>query len=150
MTNAMNAFPCQDEPSYKAIFNISIARTDDYTSLANMPLVSSEPVTGREGWFLDKLSPSQEMSTYLLAWAVVDFVGEGDGRVRVWTDMASINEGLTNYAEAIGPVLVDFYEEYLGVDYTLPKLDLLYVPGKYGEMENWGYCFSTLKPSHKC
>ena len=64
--------------------------------------------------------------------------------------MASINEGLTNYAEAIGPVLVDFYEEYLGVDYTLPKLDLLSVPGKYGEMENWGYCFSTLKPSHKC
>lgn len=43
-TNARTMFPCMDEPQYKARFTLSVARQDSYTSLANMPIRSSEPM----------------------------------------------------------------------------------------------------------
>lgn len=34
--------------------------------------------------------------------------------------------------------MLDFYQNYLGVDYPLPKQDMIAVPGLDSAMENWG------------
>lgn len=39
-TSARMAFPCFDEPSFKANFSIRIRRSPEYISLSNMPVVS--------------------------------------------------------------------------------------------------------------
>nr|CAD7423007.1 unnamed protein product [Timema monikensis] len=41
-TSARRAFPCFDEPGFKARFKISIARTEDRHALSNMPLLTSD------------------------------------------------------------------------------------------------------------
>lgn len=39
-TSARMAFPCFDEPSFKANFSVSLRRTSEHISLSNMPMVS--------------------------------------------------------------------------------------------------------------
>ncbi|XP_014663075.1 PREDICTED: aminopeptidase N-like [Priapulus caudatus] len=44
-TNARRAFPCFDEPKYKAVFNVTLVRAQHMLSLSNMDIVSeSEPI----------------------------------------------------------------------------------------------------------
>lgn len=41
---ARTVFPCFDEPSFKAPFEISVARRTNMTALSNMPVRESEPM----------------------------------------------------------------------------------------------------------
>lgn len=42
-TGARNAFPCYDEPKYRAVFNVKITHDASYNALSNMPVISVEP-----------------------------------------------------------------------------------------------------------
>lgn len=43
------------------------------------------------------------------------------------------------YAAEIGPKMLEFYEDYFGIDYSLSKMDMAAAPDfPAGAMENWG------------
>jgi glutamyl aminopeptidase len=44
-TSARSAFPCWDEPNYKARFKIGAVRQRNYVALSNMPLDNTEDVS---------------------------------------------------------------------------------------------------------
>jgi aminopeptidase N len=69
-THARRAFPCFDEPAFKAQFNVSIVREPHHVALSNMEVESSEPYDVY--YVLDHFRPSLKMSTYILAFAVLD------------------------------------------------------------------------------
>ncbi|KAM6986544.1 thyrotropin-releasing hormone-degrading ectoenzyme-like [Aplochiton taeniatus] len=141
-THARKAFPCFDEPVYKATFRLSLRHDPAYTSLANMPVESS--LVEEDGFLTNQFARTPRMSTYYLAWAVCNFTyleTETDSgiTIRLYARPDAIASGAGNYALQITKRLLGFYQDYFNVQYSLPKLDLLAVPKHpYAAMENWG------------
>ena len=69
-TSARNAFPCWDEPEYKAVFSITIVADKKYLRVSNEKVLSEKEVEDNkiETTFVD----SMKMSTYLVAFVIVD------------------------------------------------------------------------------
>jgi len=136
---ARYAFPCHDEPSAKATFDVRVARTEGWKTLGNMPIVRSEPVEEMPGWTWDVFETTPKMSAYLLAFAIQDYgFVTGTDNVTVWATQEFIDAGYADYASLVGPDVIHFMEELYGVKYSLPKMDMVNVPNFGGAMENWG------------
>ena len=70
--HARKVFPCFDEPSFKASFIISITHDPEpYYTLSNMPRVRL--IVRKDGLVEEHFAPSVNMSSYLVAFAVLDF-----------------------------------------------------------------------------
>ncbi|XP_069748190.1 endoplasmic reticulum aminopeptidase 1-like isoform X2 [Narcine bancroftii] len=139
-TAARMAFPCFDEPVFKAKFTIKIQREPRHITLSNMPIINSFVLP--DGLIEDQFDVSVKMSTYLVAFIVADFkwVTKETKRgikVSVYSVPDKINQTLFALDAAVK--LLDFYEEYFAIPYPLPKQDLAAIPDfESMAMENWG------------
>ena len=70
-TDARVAFPCFDEPSYKATFDITAIVDKGDTAISNGEIVSDTPGPGDKHTI--KFSTSPKMSSYLVALTVGDW-----------------------------------------------------------------------------
>lgn len=139
-TSARMAFPCFDEPSFKANFSVRIRRSPEFISLSNMPVVKTVEVD--DGLLEDRFAKTVTMSTYLVAFVICDFksvTARTSSGVQV-SVYAAPEKGLqSHYALEVAVKMLDFYEEYFNIRYPLPKQDLIAIPDfQVGAMENWG------------
>ena len=138
--HAREVFPCVDEPAAKAEYDLTLVTRTGITVLGNMP-VKSEEENG------DSLTTTFEktprMSSYLLAFVIGELHKksartESGVEVSVWATPAQ-NENTLDFALDIATRSIDFYDEYFGVKYPLPKSDHVALPDfSSGAMENWG------------
>lgn len=144
--DARRAFPCFDEPNLKATFDFEIEVPKGQVALSNMP-VKSERDGSKPGLKFVSFERTPIMSTYLLAWAVGDFeyveamtqrkYNGASIPVRVYTTRGLKNQA--RFALECAHRTVDYFSEVFGIDYPLPKVDLLAVHEfAMGAMENWG------------
>ncbi|XP_041766719.1 uncharacterized protein LOC121590789 [Anopheles merus] len=135
-TYARSVFPCYDEPSYKATFNVKIRHRSEYRALSNMPAINSVTVGDYTETTFDT---TPLMSTYLLAFVISDFktLSHESDRFRVFAAESKVAH--TGYAlEFLGNSLRTL-ENFFGRQYQLPKVDLIAIPDfAMGAMENWG------------
>jgi len=131
-------FPGFDEPAFRAVFEIAVRAPKGYDVLSNMP-ESGDTDEGASR--LHRFAPTPPMPSYLVAVAVGRFdalAGSAAGvPLRVFTAPGKREQAA--YALAATQKLLPYYNDYFGLPYALPKLDLLAVPaGRNGAMEDWG------------
>jgi aminopeptidase N len=137
--DARRIFPCWDEPVFKASFALDVTLPQAMTAVSNMPVTGEQPAG--DGRKRVSFAPTPKMSSYLLvlvAGELETLSGEADGvAVNVVTTRGKREQGRFALDSAVA--LLKYYNEYFGVNYPLPKLDLIAVPGGFGgAMENWG------------
>ena len=139
-TDARRAFPCFDEPAFKASYDISLVIDAADTAISNAPIANDTPGPGA-GKHTLVFATTPKMSTYLVAFLVGDFQctsgREDDVDIRVCATPDKVGE--TAFALDIVKFALHYYDDYFGIHYPLKKLDLIGIPDfEAGAMENFG------------
>ena len=136
--DARAAFPCFDEPAFKATFDLTLVVDKGLEAVSNMPVASRRSDGGKE---VITFGTTPMMSSYLLYMGVGQFerVTEKVGNVEI---SVLTTPGKSAYAKLpleYAKKAVEFYQSYFGIAYPLPKIDLIAIPDfAAGAMENWG------------
>jgi aminopeptidase N/puromycin-sensitive aminopeptidase len=139
-TDARRAFPCFDEPAFKATYDVSLVIDNGDTAISNSEIIADTPgpVAGKHTL---KFATTPKMSTYLVAFLVGDFQctsGESDG-VAIRSCSTPDKVALTPYSIDVAKFVLHYYNNYFGIPYPLKKLDLIALPDfEAGAMENFG------------
>ncbi|RZF48907.1 hypothetical protein LSTR_LSTR003287 [Laodelphax striatellus] len=131
-------FPCLDEPIYKSIFTIRVARPQSYVSRSNMEIIYSSAVD-KNGRITDTYADTPLMSAYLVTIFVFDFqsIRSTDQRFIGWAEPNKITQ--MEFSQQISPRLVNIAEAYFASPFPVPKMDQIALPQFVViAMENWG------------
>src|SRR5688572_12783377 len=134
------AFPCIDEPEAKATFSLQLTTPAGQVAVSNMPIKNQEEVDAK---LVTTFETTPKMSSYLLAFAFGDMQKKtaktkSGIEVNVLSTKAHPLESLDFPLEAAVKI-IDFFEDYFGTPYPLPKCDHVAVPDfSAAAMENWG------------
>jgi puromycin-sensitive aminopeptidase len=139
-TDCRRAFPCFDEPEFKAVFDITLIIEPDLLAVSNGPELSRAPRD--DGKHVVAFMPTMVMSTYLVAFVV----GPLEATAPVDVDGVPLRvihvpgKGhLTDFALEIGAYSLRWYQRYYGIPYPSDKVDMLALPDfAAGAMENLG------------
>jgi aminopeptidase N len=139
-TDARRAYPTFDEPALKATYDVALVVDAADTAISNTNIISDVPgpVAGKHTL---RFATTPKMSTYLVAFLVGDFKcteGKSDGvPIRACSTPDKVE--LTKFALESAKYVLHYYNDYFGIKYPMPKLDMVALPDfEAGAMENFG------------
>ena len=138
-TDARRAFPCWDEPDFKAVFATTLVIDSHLTAISNTSVISESVESNKK---LVRFADTIKMSTYLVVFIVGQLeaskpVFVGKTPLRLWTVPGK--QLLTPFGQDIAVASLKFFEDYYGIPYPGDKLDLVAIPDfASGAMENLG------------
>jgi puromycin-sensitive aminopeptidase len=139
-TDARRAFPCWDEPDFKASFAVTLIVDSALTALSNGAAVEDQDLgNGKRQVTFAETMP---MSTYLVAFIVGQFeltppIDVGGVPLRIACTPGKLH--LSPFALEAGAFALRFLEDYFEIPYPGGKLDHVAVPDfAFGAMENLG------------
>jgi len=138
-TDARRAFPCWDEPDFKAVFATTLIIDPTLTAVSNTTIASETCVGGKK---VVLFADTMKMSTYLVAFIVgriepTEPTMVGRTPLRLWAVPGKRH--LARFGQDIAAASLSFFERYYGMSYPGDKLDLLAIPDfASGAMENLG------------
>ncbi|MFK8023279.1 MAG: M1 family metallopeptidase [Ilumatobacter sp.] len=138
-TDCRRAFPCWDEPEFKAVFGVTLDVEDGLTAISNGEEADRTSADGRT---VIRFADTMKMSSYLVAMVV----GRLESSEIVDVDGTPLRvihvpgKGhLTQFGLDVGAFCLRWFEDYYGIDYPSHKVDLVALPDfAAGAMENLG------------
>ena len=139
-TDARRAFPCWDEPAFKASYEVTLDIPEELEAYSNAAEVASTPSgAGRREV---RFAPTMVMSTYLVAFVVGPFEASpvtmaAGTPVRVVYPVGK--EHLARWPMEVAVHALEFFTDYFAIPYPGDKLDLVAIPDfATGAMEQLG------------
>ena len=139
-SDARRAFPCWDEPSFKATYQVNLTVPSHLAAYSNSPELSNTDLAN--GQRTVSYAPTMKMSTYLVAFIVGPFEEtpalDVDGTpLRIVFPVGKAH--LTDLALESGAFALRFFSQYFDIPYPGDKLDMIAIPDfAFGAMENLG------------
>ena len=136
------AFPCWDEPDFKAVFKIKLVVNNDLTVVSNSPEISRVPDPSDINKVIVSFADTIPMSTYIVAFIVGRF--ETTRTISVNGTLMRIlhvpgKSNLTSLGLDVGEFSLKWFENYFDIKYPGKKIDLIAIPDfAAGAMENFG------------
>src|SRR5438876_3973814 len=153
-SDARRFFPCWDEPSFRARFQLTAAVPGNWLAVSNMPIESERKIDppspnaspartsgatsiGKEVRFQATPSISSYLNVFVAGELDLIETKAAGTQIRVIATKGKAEWG--RYALESTAQILQYYNDYFGVSYPLPKLDQIAIPGGFGgAMENWG------------
>ncbi len=144
-TDCRRAFPCFDEPDFKAVFDVTLIVDPDQLAVSNGPEVERTELDS--GKVAVRFGETMPMSTYLVAFIVgpleatapVQVPRAGGGSIALRIIHVPGKEHLTAFALQAGAHGLDWYQRFYGLPYPTDKCDMVALPDfAAGAMENLG------------
>ncbi len=138
--DARRAFPCWDEPSFKATYEVTLTVPEHLAAYSNSAVVTDTNLGN--GLRTVSFARTMKMSTYLVAFVVGAFEETApvdvDGvPVRVIVPVGKLH--LAPYALEVAEHALRFFSQYFDIAYPGDKYDLIAIPDfAAGAMENLG------------
>jgi len=141
-TDARDAFPCFDEPSYKVPWQLTLTVPSSDTAISNTSITNTQKNGDQTTYTFGQTKP---LPSYLVAFAVGQFDYVDAGRagkrhipVRIVTPKGHADEA--KYAASITATLITRLEDYFGIPFPYDKSDQVAIPVTFGfgAMENAG------------
>lgn len=100
----------------------------------------------RPGYIREDFGVTPKMSTYLIGFIVSNLVNTNVSRPQDTPKLPEINfwarkevADMTGFSYRMTTAILPYLEEYFGVRFTMPKIDMVAVPDfGFNAMENWG------------
>src|SRR6266496_1558354 len=137
-TDARRFFPCWDEPVFRARFQLSVVVPENWLAVSNMPVENEKKIAGGKEV---RFAATPPMSSYLNVFVAgeLDLIESRSGPTQIRVIATKGKAELGRYALEVTAQILQYYNDYFGVPYPLPKLDQIALPGGFGgAMENWG------------
>ncbi|HEX7410210.1 MAG TPA: M1 family aminopeptidase [Candidatus Binatia bacterium] len=139
--DARRAFPCFDEPEFKARFALTLTIPPGTVAISNGPQQDSRTLA--DGRNEIRFAETPPISSYLVAYCVGPFEATPVAAtpsgvpVRVWLPRGLADKGM--YARDAHVRSLAYLEDYTGIPYAYTKADAIGVPDfEAGAMENPG------------
>jgi len=138
-TDCRRAFPCFDEPDFKAVFAVTLIVDNGLMAVSNGPEIGRQE---RIGKVAVSFADTMPMSTYLVAFVVgrLDATPSIDvGGVPLRIVHVPGKAHLTDFGLDVGSASLRWFTEYYGIPYADAKIDMIALPDfAAGAMENVG------------
>lgn len=139
-TDARRMFPGFDEPAHKAIFDVSVIVPKHLQVISNT--VEKSILAHDKGLKIINFASTPRMSSYLLALIIGEFEhikGKSKNGVQIRVHTTPGKKAQAQFALDVAKRSLDFLEDYFGIKFPMPVLDLIALPDfASGAMENWG------------
>ena len=150
-SDARRFFPCWDEPGFRASFQLTAVVPENWLAVSNRPIESerspqrvrpaADKIDLPEGTKEVRFQKTPSMSSYLNVFVAgeLDLIETKAAGTQIRLIATKGKAGWGRYAIESTAQILQYYNDYFGVRYPLPKLDQIAIPGGFGgAMENWG------------
>lgn len=144
-TDCRRAFPCWDEPDFKAVFDVTLVVEPHLLAVSNGEETSREPRS--DGKHVVTFRETMPMSTYLVAFVVgplevtapIQVPRLGGGTIPLRIIHVPGKAHLTSFGLDVGSFALGWFQQYYDLPYPTDKCDMIALPDfAAGAMENLG------------